>query len=151
MSEIDILTQQIIELEPLIESRRYEIGFMFAGLFGTLIAGSILSATFNDPGRLLGFALLCATLPIGVLLFSELNSPDSPIIKQNELIDLRSNMTKAQIKSLSCEELRLDILEKLESDNIPEWIKEHDEFQRDLYYHKCEIPLREEVMKLGDK
>lgn len=151
MSEIDLITEQIIALQPVLEQHKIEVTILFVSFFIGGIAGGVLSLTGGENLRIVGFAILSIGVVTGVMLFSSLYGENNPVYERDYLMDLRSNLTKAEIRNYSCEELRLDILNKLESDDIPEWIMDHNKFEKDLYYHKCEIPLREEVMKLGEQ
>lgn len=151
MSEIELLTEQIVALQPVLEQHKLEVGLFFVGMFISLLAGFILMLTYGEAGRILGLVLISSGIIFTLLLIMDLSSDDNPVNIRNELEEKRYNATRIEIKSLSCEELRTDILEKLEADSIPEWITEHNDFERDLYYHKCEIPLREEVIKLGEQ
>ena len=67
--------------------------------------------------------------------------------KLAELTHERISTYETQIKTASCESLRLHIIDMLENDYI-DFIESKSDWVQDIYYHKCEIPLREEVMKL---
>lgn len=150
MTEIEILTEQIIALEPIIDEFRFQMVILFLGLIVGLIVGMLLLLNFS-PGdntgmKGIGVIFLLVGIISGVALFT---TTDTPVTDQEELEKQRSDLVKTQIKSLDCEGLRLDILKKLEDDDIELYMKEHDEFEKTYYYHKCEIPLREEVIRLG--
>lgn len=153
MTEIELLTEQIIALEPIIDDFKFSMAILFGGLMVGLIAGMVILLTFADSNnsgmKLVGAIFLGLGIVSGVALFT--TPQDTPYLQQEELEKQRSDQIKTQIKSLDCEGLRLDILNKLEDDNIEWYMKEHDEFEKTYYYHKCEIPLREEVIRLGEK
>lgn len=52
-----------------------------------------------------------------------------------------------QIKTAACDDLRIHIVDVLENDHV-KYIEDKSEWVQEIYYHKCEIPLRDEVMKL---
>lgn len=66
-----------------------------------------------------------------------------------QLIELRDNIVKQKITKMSCKELMQDLILTLENER-PDFIEEKYEWQKDLYYTKCEISLREELLKLSD-
>lgn len=149
MSEIELLTEQIIALQPAIETWNHHLAIGFLGTMIGFIVGFVMILIDGDQKGgifLIGIVFFIISA-LSVVLLIDLRM-DDPHETQFELEKERSDAIKSQIKSFSCEELRLDILEKLEDDNMEWYLKEHDEFERDLYYHKCEIPLRDEVLKL---
>lgn len=150
MTEVEILTEQIIALEPLIDEFKFQMVVLFLGLIVGLIVGMVILLAFADSNnsgmKLVGAIFLGLGIVSGVALFT--TPQDTPYLQQEKLENQRSDLIKTQIRSLDCEGLRLDILKKLEDDDIEEFMKEHDEFEKTYYYHKCEIPLREEVIRL---
>jgi len=149
MSEIELITEQIIALEPAIEAWNHQLMIGFLGTMIGFIAGFVMILIDGDQKGgifMIGFVFfIVAGLSVVLLIDLKMDDPHETEI---ELEKKRSDTIKSEIKALSCDELRLDILEKLEDDNMEWYLKEHDEFERDLYYHKCEIPLRDEVLKL---
>lgn len=150
MTEVEVLTQQITALEPVILEWKYILSAWYIGLFASLLGGLLLVIFFEKEKHtalfFLGIVLIFVSI-LSVVATIELQL-NSPVEERKELEKQRSDAVKSEIKALSCEDLRLDILNKLEDDNMDYYLKEHDEFEREYYYHKCEIPLREEVMRL---
>ena len=70
----------------------------------------------------------------------------------DELVELtkkRNNLITNEINSMSCHELRINILNILEGKEFkPEWLGSRLDEKKDVYFYKCETPLREEVIKL---
>ena len=145
MSEIELIAQQIEALDPQIETYRQMLNLYVVFSLVSLFGGFIIAMTKENiyPAIIgsIGMALFLTIAIISSVI-------DSPVDSQSELIEELNILIKEQIKQMSCTELREDILTKILDEHTNEYIKEHDEFQKDLYYHKCEIPLREEVIKL---
>lgn len=61
-----------------------------------------------------------------------------------------STMIEDYFKQMSCDELRLEIkhLITTRDNDFIDRIKQHQQFAEDLYYYSCEVPLRDEVLKL---
>lgn len=153
MSEIAILTEQIMALEPIIAEEKGYQGLLFAGLFIGFIAGFVITMIFapekKHPMFSIGLTLLGIAILSTVLLFDHISS-GTAYSKQHDLMEQRSQEVKNEIIKMNCEQIRLDILNKLEVESIPDYMREHDEFQKELYYHKCEVPLRDEIRRLGE-
>ena len=153
MSEITILTEQIAALEPVIGQERGYTGLLFLGMFFGLVCGCLITLLFHDAKKHFMFPIGLALIGLGVVstvvVFDNVSS-GSAYSQQKELIEQRSKAIKNEIIKMNCEQIRLDILNKLEVESIPDYMREHDEFQKELYYHKCEVPLRDEIRKLGE-
>ena len=70
---------------------------------------------------------------------------------RNEITDLeeqRIDLLKLDIQAMSCEDIRLNIIKVMENKTTPDYKLQVFDYEKDYYYHKCEIPLREEVIKL---
>src|SRR3989304_6297660 len=57
-------------------------------------------------------------------------------------------LLKLDIQAMSCEDIRLNIIKIMENKTTPDYKLQVFDYEKDYYYHKCEIPLREEVIKL---
>lgn len=92
------------------------------------------------PCLVLGFVSLLITLLI-LPTYIPMMEKKQELLRQD--IDARNE----QLLTMSCEEMRLDIIDIMENDK--KWYIENKlEWEKDYYHHKCEIPLREEVLKL---
>jgi len=145
MSEIQLLTDQIETLHETLKP----IGVKFGILMFTGMAMAMFGFIFASIMQNVGWAALGA---LGIVLLIIAFGVVYPGLIENQeeyagLVELRSETIRAEIMAMDCEPMRLDIVHKIE--NEQEWyMEDHYEFEKDLYYHRCEIPLRSEVMKL---
>ncbi len=134
MSEIELLGEQI-------ESMRTLFPLYFAFMFGGLV-GALVSLTFEWQMKL-GIAVGLGFMITGAILLLMLNADISP------LIDERDRLIDQEISSMSCDELRWNVINIIEGiEHVPERLGENLEKKKDIYYYKCELPLRDEVLKL---
>lgn len=145
MSEVQLLTEQIevlhLALKPL--GTKFMV-LMFAGItMGTF--GFLFGAIMQNVGwaALGGLGIVLLVIAFGVVYPGLIESQE----EYSELVKQRDELIKQTIKDMGCDEMRLDIIDKIE--NGQEWYtEEHYDMEKDLYYHRCEIPLRDEVLKL---
>lgn len=135
MTELEILDQSISKLFlPMLFS------FM-----GTII-GFIFGLCMWEFKKVRYGGLLVGSVSVIVLIITaSYYLPQAE--KYDELIEERNDLRDQQLKTMSCDDLRLDILDIMENDK-PKYIEKTLEWEKDYYYTKCEIPLREEIMKL---
>lgn len=145
MSEIELIVEQIqvleIAVKPLTQNFFLLIfGGLFLSIFG-LMFGLMMGNIGITGAGVFGVIIIIIAL---VVLLPPMDE------KRSELFDLkeqRNILAKQNIKDMTCDEMRLDIVDKIENDQ-PKFMEKFYEFEKDLYYHRCEIPLRAEVMKL---
>ena len=145
MSEIQLLTDQIeILYETLRPLSTKFMGLMMSGFFAT--AFGLMFGWLTRNIGLYGLGVLgVVMLIIGFgVIYPSMSENQT---EYSELITQRSEMIRSEIMAMECEPMRLDIIHKIE--NEQEWfMKDHYDFEKDLYYHRCEIPLRSEILKL---
>lgn len=153
MTEVELLTQQIDSIRIVIDEAKALSMIWFVAMIISLFTGlTILMIGFDKKHielKFLGIAFLFASIICLVGTFTSYNQVD--LEQLIELKEQRNIQVRTDIKSFNCEELRLDILSKMEDESIEEWFKSNLNFEQEYYYHKCEIPLLEEVKKLGDE
>ena len=135
MSEIEIL--QTIWNEA-------SVKFLFGMMIGSIaiIIGVIF--TIYDKKFLLLIPLGIIFLAIGIPAYYEMTDTGEELRK---LIKERDDALDQKLKTMSCNDMRLDILDILENEK-EKYIEDKLEWEQEYYYHKCEIPLREEILKL---
>lgn len=152
MSEVEILTQEIMALEIVYEQTRTNGLWWALGVLISIIPGIVLvSLVWDDKKSYLkyvGIAFLLSSF-VGVVGMID-NQPQPIYVELTELRDQREFEVRKEIKQLGCEELRLDILGIMEDEFTPDHYKNNLEFEQEYYYHKCEIPLLEEVKRLQE-
>lgn len=150
MTEIELLTEQIVSLEILFEQTRTNALWWMLGVLLSLIPGIVfISITFDSNKNYLRYVGVAFLLSSGVSMVGMFDNQTQPITKElEELKEQRELAVRSEIKQLSCEEIRLDIISIMEDEYADYWIKNNIEFEQDYYYHKCEIPLLEEVKRL---
>jgi hypothetical protein len=145
LSEIELLTQQIETANELFRPATQKfmvllVGGLMMGIFGFTFGTIAQNVGFHGLGAL-GVVLLIIAFVIVYPSMGESGDEYRALVKE------RDELIRQSIKDMDCDTMRLDIVDKIE--NGQEWYyKEHYEMQKDLYYHRCEIPLRDEVMKL---
>ena len=134
------------EIEIVQESYRFWTGLFFISLFPTVV-GLIMGATMYFDNSKLGRTLaLIGGISLVILIIALINS--YPLgIELSELKQERDEVLDKKLQSMSCKELRLDILDILKNEK-EKYIEKKLEWEQDYYYHLCEIPLREEILKL---
>jgi len=158
--DTELISQLGMEILQLSKETSSDFGFSIIIMFGVMLAGIIipmilLLQTENNMYAV-GFFVLIIPLVIGVQVSGEQNelNAELKILKQE-----RSDLYESQIKGAECEELRLHIVDVIENDynykmeGLSAWytdkyIEDKNQWVQDLYYHKCEVPLRDEVLKL---
>jgi len=152
MSEVEVLTQQITSLEIVYEQTRTNGLWWVMGVLISLIPGIVLvSLVWDDKKSYLKYVGIAFMLSSGVSVVGMFDNQPQPIyVELTELKDQREFEVRKEIKQLGCEELRLDILGIMEDEFTPDHYKNNLEFEQEYYYHKCEIPLLEEVKRLRD-
>ena len=145
MSEIQLLTDQIALLHETLRPLSVKfMGLLIGGMFATMFG--LMFGFFTRNVGLYGLGALGVVLLIicfGVV-YPSMNENQ---IEYADLITQRSETIRSEIMAMECEPMRLDIIHKIE--NEQDWyMKDHYDFEKDLYYHRCEIPLRSEILKL---
>jgi len=136
MSEILLLEQQI---DQLLGTFLFWFALLMVGLVSTIILG-YLWVERTDVHVASIFLIFIPVVVMMVLFhpFSEENKEQVNILKE-EIQDIKRDYYIA----FSCDILRENIVTQLRNGNST-WL----DFQQDYYYHNCEIPLRDEVLKL---
>ena len=145
MSEIQLLTDQIEILHEALKPLHIKFGVIVMAGVSCTIFGGMFALMMQHPIwtgiAIIGLILLLITF--GSIYPDMVDKQD----EYRELVSLRTETIRAEIMAMECEPMRLDIIHKIE--NEQDWyMKDHYEFEKDLYYHRCEIPLRSEIMKL---
>jgi hypothetical protein len=126
--------------------------FGFIGGLGILaLAGTKYDTYAQDNGLATILAVLGIVVLFVTLIFT-LNQLGSEIEMKDEI----NRLHMENIMALSCSEIRNDLLvlladkSKKKDKTVYEYKQRHFEWEQDYYYTKCEIPLRDEVLKLQD-
>jgi|SRR3970040_142643 len=148
LTEIDLISQQILTHEKEI------VNDIQVWLPALLTFGASLIIAFNvalstHVHRKLAGSLSFSVAGIALIIFT-ISTIDTTEIR-NEITDLeeqRIDLLKLDIQAMSCEDIRLNIIKVMENKTTPDYKLQVFDYEKDYYYHKCEIPLREEVIKL---
>jgi len=134
MTEIELLGEQIESMRSLLP---LYFGIAFIGVIFTAISFAM------EWQMRLGIIVGIVMMGTGFILLGMLNIDITP------LIDERNLLIDAEINSLTCDELRVNVLNIIEGKEFePKYLGQNIELKKDLYYYKCEVPLRDEVLKL---
>lgn len=125
--------------------------FGFLGGLGILaLAGTKYDGYGNND-----FSTILGVLGV-VVLFISLIFTLSLVGSEAEMKQEINRLHMEDIMKLSCSEMRNDLLvlladkSKKKERTVYEYKQKHFEWEQDYYYTKCELPLRDEVLKLQD-
>lgn len=148
MTEIDLISQQILTHEKEIENN-IQVWLPALLTFGASVIIALYVALSTHVHRKLAGSLSMSVAGIALIIFT-ISTIDTNEIR-NEITDLeeqRIDLLKLDIQAMSCEDIRLNIIKIMENKTTPDYKLQVFDYEKDYYYHKCEIPLREEVIKL---
>lgn len=101
-------------------------------LIGFLIL--MLSDKIPDKYLLISFVVIAVFWFLGIIIAVAMNWGVQEKIQELE---------QQSYTNMSCDQLRQNIVFQLKTNNST-----YLDFQKDYYYHSCEVPLRDEVLKL---
>jgi len=138
----------MIELEAIKELSNLSFGYVIIGIVSIVVLGIITAIVCHKTNHWEDTTknALIQMSPIFVAMIVFMTMIIIAITINTERLDLIEDY----YEHMSCKELRETILNILKDDDSVKEIRQKVGFAKDLYQYSCEVPLRDEILKLQE-